>query len=66
MRATYFGSQVIEMTIIRQCTELIDYYVRSGNLLAREELRFLIGDERFGLPKTSGWAFAVLPKNVGD
>lgn len=63
--ATYFGAKTIEMTVIRQRSELIDYYLRRGYSLTGEERPFPIGDERFGLPKTSELAFVVLAKNLG-
>jgi ribosomal protein S18 acetylase RimI-like enzyme len=63
--ATSFGAQLIEMTVIRQRSELIEYYERRGYSLTGEERPFPIGDERFGLPKTSDLAFVVLAKNIG-
>lgn len=63
--AACFGAQVIEMTVIRQRSELIGYYLRRGYSLTGEERPFPIGDARFGLPKTSELAFVVLTKNIG-
>ena len=62
--ATYFGARVIEMTVIRQRSELIAYYERRGYSLTGEERPFPIGDERFGLPKTSDLAFVVMAKEI--
>jgi GNAT superfamily N-acetyltransferase len=63
--AAYFGAQVIEMTVIRQRSELIDYYQRRGYSLTGEERPFPLGDARFGLPRTSELAFVVLAKRIG-
>jgi predicted N-acetyltransferase YhbS len=63
--AAYFGAHVIEMTVIGQRAELIDYYRRRGYLPTGEERPFPFGDERFGLPKTAELVFVVLAKNIG-
>ena len=62
--ATEFSARTIEMTVIRQRTELIDYYRRRGYLPTGEERPFPMGDERFGLPKTSDLTFVVLARNI--
>lgn len=62
--ATDFGARVIEMTVIRQRSELIAYYERRGYSLTGEERPFPISDERFGLPKTSDLAFVVMAKEI--
>jgi GNAT superfamily N-acetyltransferase len=64
--AMYFDAHVMEMTVIRQRSELIDYYARRGYSLTGEERPFPIGDERFGLPKTSELGFVVLAKNIEE
>lgn len=63
--AECFGAHVIEMTVIKQRSELIDYYLRRGYSSTGEERPFPIGDARFGLPKTVELAFVVLTKNIG-
>jgi predicted N-acetyltransferase YhbS len=62
--ATHFGAHAIEMTVIKQRTELIDYYHRRGYSPTGEERPFPHGDVRFGLPKTSELVFVVLAKNI--
>lgn len=62
--ATEFRARSIEMTVIKQRTELIDYYRRRGYLPTGEERPFPMGDERFGLPKTSDLTFVVLARNI--
>lgn len=64
--ARWFGAQLIEMTVIKQRTELIAYYQRRGYSLTGEERPFPIGDARFGLPKTSELAFVVLARHIGQ
>ena len=63
--ATYFGAQLIEMTVIKQRSELIAYYSRRGYSATGEERPFPLDDERFGLPRTSELVFVVLAKNIG-
>lgn len=63
--ATYFDAHTIEMTVIRQRTELIDYYHRRGYCETGEERPFPLTDERFGLPRTSELVFVVLAKRIG-
>jgi predicted N-acetyltransferase YhbS len=62
--ATYFGADVIEMTVIKQRSELIAYYQRRGYSPTGEQRPFPHGDERFGLPKTSELVFVVLAKPI--
>jgi GNAT superfamily N-acetyltransferase len=62
--ATLFGAHVVEMTVIKQRAELIDYYQRRGYSMTGEERPFPFGDERFGIPKTSELAFVVLAKDI--
>ncbi len=57
-----FGATAIEMTVIRQRTELIDWYQRRGYRLTGEERPFPLTDPRFGLPKRDDLAFVVLAK----
>lgn len=62
--AMYFGAHLIEMSVIKQRTELIAYYQRRGYSPTSEERPFPLGDERFGLPKTSELVFVVLSKHI--
>ncbi|WP_417620738.1 GNAT family N-acetyltransferase [Parasphingorhabdus sp.] len=54
----------IEMTVIRQRTDLIAYYERRGYMRTGEHRPFPHGDPRFGLPKSTELEFAVLRKPV--
>ena len=57
-----FGASLIEMTVIGQRVELIDYYQRRGYLLTGERRPFPHGDERFGVARRSDLSFVVLRK----
>lgn len=59
-----FGAIVIEMTVIRQRSELIAYYERRGYALTGEERPFPAADPRFGLPRRNDLAFVVLAKRL--
>lgn len=54
----------IEMTVIKQRTELINWYIRRGYLRTGEMRPFPYGDERFGLPKRNDLEFEVLEKKL--
>lgn len=54
----------IEMTVIRQRSDLIAYYERRGYAQTGERRPFPHGDPRFGLPKTAELEFVVLRKPV--
>jgi GNAT superfamily N-acetyltransferase len=54
----------IEMTVIAQRTELIDWYVRRGYRLTGETRPFPYGDEAFGLPRQDDLVFVVLTKSL--
>jgi phosphate-selective porin len=54
----------MEMTVIRQRTELIAYYERRGYTLTGETRPFPLDDERFGLPVTRDLSFVVLAKRL--
>ncbi|OYW22066.1 MAG: GNAT family N-acetyltransferase [Sphingomonas sp. 12-62-6] len=58
------GATRMEMTVIRQRTELIAYYERRGYRLTGEERPFPYGDERFGLPRTDVLGFVVLARSL--
>lgn len=60
--ARTFGAHVMEMTVIKQRRELIDWYLRRGYAHTGREEPFPLDDERFGLPKTRNLVFIVLAK----
>ena len=57
-----FGSDRIEMTVIRQRPELIAWYERRGYALTGATADFPMDDERFGLPRRDDLQFLVLSK----
>jgi GNAT superfamily N-acetyltransferase len=57
-----FGATRMEMTVIRQRTELIAWYERRGYALTGATADFPLDDERFGLPKRRDLQFLVLSK----
>lgn len=57
-------AQAMEMTVIKQRTELIAYYERRGYVSTGEYRPFPHGDSRFGLPKSELLEFAVLRKKI--
>ncbi|KAF0184428.1 MAG: GCN5-like N-acetyltransferase [Alphaproteobacteria bacterium] len=58
------GATVMEMTVIRQRRELIDWYLRRGYVDTGRQEPFPLDDERFGLPKTRDLVFVVLAKRL--
>jgi ribosomal protein S18 acetylase RimI-like enzyme len=56
------GARVMEMTVIKQRQELIDWYLRHGYVLTGREAPFPLDDPRCGLPKTRELVFVVLAK----
>jgi ribosomal protein S18 acetylase RimI-like enzyme len=60
--ARTFGAHAMEMTVIKQRRELIDWYIRRGYANTGREEPFPLDDERFGLPKTRDLVFVVLGK----
>ena len=54
----------MEMTVIKQRTELLSYYERRGYALTGEMRPFPLHDPRFGLPKSDELEFAVLRKGL--
>jgi ribosomal protein S18 acetylase RimI-like enzyme len=52
----------IEMTVIEQRVELIDWYVRRGYQRTGEKRPFPYGDEAKGLPRRDDLVFVVLAK----
>jgi len=57
-----FGAARMEMTVIAQRRELIDWYVRCGYQLTGETRPFPATDPRFGLPRRDDLAFVVLTR----
>lgn len=52
----------IEMTVIRQRTELIQWYMKLGYQVTGETRAFPYGDERYGVPKREDLVLDVLVK----
>lgn len=59
-----FTARLMQMTVIKQRGELIDWYVRRGYALSGREAPFPLDDARFGLPKTRALVFVVLEKRL--
>ena len=59
---TRWGSTVMEMTVIRQRTDLITFYERHGFADTGRRSPFPYGDERFGLPRRDDLEFTLLEK----
>ncbi|MFD8549600.1 GNAT family N-acetyltransferase [Streptomyces sp. NPDC059649] len=57
-----WGAREMRMTVIRQRTELIEWYERRGYHRTGEFSPFPYGDERFGIPQRDDLEFAVLAK----
>lgn len=57
-----FAAPAVEMTVLKQRTELIDWYLRRGYVATGERRPFPYGDARFGLPRTDDLEFQVLAK----
>ncbi len=57
-----WGLSSVEMTVIRQRTELIAWYERRGYRRTGRCEPFPYGDPRFGLPRVEGLEFEVLEK----
>ena len=62
-RLTFKASRM-EMTVIVQRVELIDWYVRCGYRLTGETRPFPATDPRFGLPQRNDLAFVVLARDL--
>lgn len=61
-RARALGLPRVEMTVLRQRTELIAWYERRGYARTGEVRPFPYGDARFGEPRRDDLAFEVLSK----
>lgn len=59
-----FGLDRLQMTVIVQRTELIDWYVRRGYRRTGAFKPFPYGDERFGVPLRDDLRFEVLEKEL--
>lgn len=59
---TRWGCTVMEMTVIRQRTDLIAFYVRRGYTDTGHRSPFPYGDERFGTPRRDDLEFTLLEK----
>ena len=59
-----FGARTMEMTVIVQRRELIDWYVRCGYAETGESRPFPSTDPRFGLPRRDDLAFTVLARDL--
>lgn len=59
-----FGAHTMEMTVIVQRRELIDWYVRCGYAETGETRPFPAADPRFGLPRRDDLAFTVLVRDL--
>lgn len=59
-----WGSDRLEMTVIRQRTDLIAFYERRGFTDTGDISPFPYGDERFGTPRRDDLAFTRLVKSL--
>ncbi|WGM31133.1 GNAT family N-acetyltransferase [Brevundimonas sp. NIBR11] len=59
-----FGASRMEMTVIVQRRELIDWYIRCGYAETGETRPFPSTDPRFGLPRRDDLAFVVLARDL--
>lgn len=59
-----FGALTMEMTVIVQRRELIDWYGRCGYRETGETRPFPVADPRFGLPRRDDLAFTVLSRDL--
>lgn len=61
---TRWGCRRMEMTVIRQRTDLIAFYERGGYTDTGQRSAFPYGDERFGLPLRDDLEFTLLEKTL--
>lgn len=54
----------MEMTVIHQREELINWYIRRGYRVSGEQREFPYGDERYGIPKRDDLVLDVLLKDL--
>lgn len=62
--AEQWASRHVEMTVIRQRTDLIAFYQRRGYRDTGIRSPFPYGDERFGLPQRDDLEFTLLEKDL--
>ena len=62
--ATEHGAGYVEMTVLSERHELIDFYLRRGYVGTGESRPFPYGEERFGVPRREDLAFSVLVKRL--
>jgi len=60
-----WGCERLELQVIAQRTELIEWYERRGYERTGESKPFPYGDERFGVPVRDDLYFVVLAKSLG-
>lgn len=65
LAAGRWGATVMEMTVIEQRPELIEFYERRGYARTGEFREFPYGDERFGVPLRDDLRMVVLAKPLG-
>ncbi|MBL8530383.1 MAG: GNAT family N-acetyltransferase [Hyphomonadaceae bacterium] len=58
------GAHTMELTVIKQRRELVEWYLRRGYALTGREEPFPLDDPRFGLPKTRDLVFVVLARAI--
>lgn len=63
---THWGAHHAEITVIDLRQDLVAWYRRMGYDFTGERRAFPYGDERFGIPKRSDLAFAVMRKALPD
>lgn len=63
---TRYAATRMEMTVIVQRGELIEWYQRRGYVLTGETRPFPATDPRFGIPRRSDLAFVVMEKSLSD
>jgi GNAT superfamily N-acetyltransferase len=59
-----WGSRSMQMTVIAQRRDLIEWYARRGYVETGETRPFPHGDERFGIPRRADLVFNVLAKDL--
>ena len=59
-----WACKYIEMTVITQRLELINWYQRQGYVLSGEKREFPYGDERYGIPRRDDLEMTVLVKKI--
>jgi ribosomal protein S18 acetylase RimI-like enzyme len=62
--AARFGARRVEMTVITQRRELIEWYERRGYGATGERRPFPASDPRFGIPRRDDLEFVVLEKQL--